>query len=491
MTPMHGSPVDILLVEDTASLAVLYDEWLSREGLTIERVAGGAAAIERLTRQRYRLILLDLQLPDMDGMAILQHVADQALPSAVIVVTAHGSIDRAVEAMRLGAYDFLSKPFDANRLLTTVLNALAHARLKVEMTRLRDAVGRDRFHGFVGGSLAMQGIYRMIETVAVSSAAVFITGESGTGKEVCAEAIHRAGPRAGGPFVPLNCAAIPRSLIETELFGHVKGAFTGAVADHQGAVFAADGGTLFLDEICEMDVALQTKLLRFVQTGRVQRVGSNRQEAVDVRIISATNRDPQYEIQEGRFREDLFYRLHVVPIHLPPLKERPDDILPIARYCLAQYAREENKRFEDFDAEAQATLTAHAWPGNVRELQNVIRTLVVLHPGGTVTARMLPTTLARPAPAPAPDSRADSGMHPMPSAAQQPIALGGTLAAIERDVIEGTITLCDGNITRAAEILDISPSTIYRKRQAWSPAGDPATPHDVADDPPARPANRR
>ena len=266
----------------------------------------------------------------------------------------------------------------------------------------------------------------------------------------------------------MNCAAIPRDLIESELFGHLKGAFTGALADRDGAVTTADGGTLFLDEICEMDVALQTKLLRFLQTGQLQRVGSDRLETVDVRVICATNRDPKEEVRAGRFREDLFFRLYVVPIHLPPLRERQDDVLEIAETLLSDYGREEGKTFTGFSPEAIEALMAYPWPGNVRELQNTIRNIVVLSDGPEVTLDMLPpgTTAGMPADSPAraiPHTR----QRPEAAAGAPAVALGRELWEIEKDAIEGTIALCGGSIPKAARLLGISTSTIYRKRQAW------------------------
>lgn len=471
-----GAGAHILLVEDTPSLAALYCEWLKQAGLACDVAETGAKARNALEFGRYHLVLLDLQLPDMNGMDILKWLRDGALPVPVVVITANGSISTAIEAMRHGAHDFLVKPFNERRLVTTVRNAVTVGDLKEQVDRLRDEFGRNRFYGFIGRSLAMQGVYRTIETVARSNATVFITGESGTGKEVCAEAIHRAGPRRDKPFVPVNCAAIPRDLIESELFGHLKGAFTGAIADRDGAATQASGGTLFLDEICEMDVALQTKLLRFLQTGTLQRVGGGHQERVDVRVVCATNRDPQDEVRAGRFREDLFFRLYVVPIHLPPLRERTDDVLEIAEALLAQYAEEEGRAFQGFEPEAAEALAAHSWPGNVRELQNVIRSIVVLHEGPDVTLAMLPPALAgRAAPLRAqtvlPAETVTQGVpRGVPS-----VALGRELWEIEKDAIEMTIAMCGGSVPKAARILGISSSTIYRKRQAWE-AGDTALP---------------
>ncbi len=457
----------ILLVEDTRSLSALYVAWLTAEGFDCTVVETGTAARETLMRDHYQLVLLDLQLPDMDGMEILKLVADDALSVPVVVITAHGSINTAIEAMRLGAHDFLVKPFSEKRLVTTARNAITVGELQEQMDRLRDEFGRDRFHGFIGRSLAMQGVYRTIQSVAKSVATIFITGESGTGKEICAEAIHQAGQRRDMPFVPVNCAAIPRDLIESELFGHLKGSFTGAIADRDGAVTRADGGTLFLDEICEMDVALQTKLLRFLQTGQLQRVGGDRLETVDIRVICATNRDPREEVRAGRFREDLFFRLYVVPIQLPPLRERQEDVLEIAESLLEDYGREEGKTFTGFTPEAAEALMAHTWPGNVRELQNAVRNIVVLGDGPDVTFDMLPAAIT--AGLTVPDAgRLANGRPRRDMPADAPvISLGRELWEIEKDAIEGTIALCGGSIPKAARLLGISASTIYRKRQAW------------------------
>ena len=332
----------LLLVEDTPSLSMLYQRVLTRAGHGVACAYTLAEARAQSEALRPKLVLLDLQLPDGDGLDLLKTLRHEAPDSRVIVITANGSINRAVQAMRAGAFDFLVKPFDESRLLKAVQNALASAPHPVEDGGCgpEEATG---FEGFIGGSAAMQDIYRMVRSIGRSTATVFITGESGTGKEVCARAIHAMSTRAAKPFVPLNCAAIPRDLLESEVFGHLKGAFTGALSDKPGAAAVADGGTLFLDEICEMDLSLQTKLLRFLQTSTIQPVGAPRPIPVDVRIVCATNRDPAEEVRQGRFREDLYYRLHVVPIHMPPLRARADDIMDIAQASLTEYAAEEGK----------------------------------------------------------------------------------------------------------------------------------------------------
>ncbi len=463
----------ILLVEDTPSLARLYHQYLEAEDLAVTAVGTGKEALSELAAHPPGVVLLDLRLPDMDGLDILKEIQSRKLPCEVVVITAHGSINVAVEAMRAGAYDFLVKPFNADRLLVTVRNAQKHRSLSAIVETIKGSARREYF-GFIGSSLAMQVVYRTIDAAAASKATVFITGESGSGKEIAAEAIHRQSPRRDGPFIAINCGAIPRDLMESEIFGHVKGAFTGAHADREGAASRASGGTLFLDEICEMDLALQTKLLRFIQTGTFQKVGGSMTEKVDERFVCATNRDPLAEVEAGKFREDLYYRLHVVPIHLPPLHERNGDVIEIAEHFLNEYAAEEGRAFKSFDAEALKVFADYKWPGNIRQMQNVIRNIVVLNDGPEVTMEMLPPPLNRQGKtvqdglAPADDKPQEEGDGVFTA----PLALSANgdivpLWKVERDVIERAIDACDGNIPKAAAKLGVSPSTIYRKKLNW------------------------
>jgi two-component system repressor protein LuxO len=453
----------VLLVEDTRSLAEVYRAYLRETPWTVVHAATAAEARALFATRRPAVVLLDLNLPDADGLDLLREFRGRRPAPEVIVITAHGSVAVAVAAMKAGATDFLAKPFAQERLVVTVANALERRRLVREVEALRSAADRTTFCGFIGGAAAMQAVYRIIENAAASRATVFITGESGTGKELAAEAIHKLSPRRDKPFVALNCAAIPRDLMESEVFGHVRGAFTGALADRLGAAAQADGGTLFLDEVCELDLALQGKLLRFIQTGRFQRVGSAREEQVDVRFVCATNRDPLEEVRAGRFREDLYYRLHVIPIALPPLRERGDDILRIAEAFLARFATEEGKRFRGLAPDARAALLAHTWPGNVRELENAIRTAVVLHDGEVLEAAMLPAQVRRGGGRTPPQS----ATPPQPVEPDQGSRLIRPLIEVEREAIERAIALCGGNIAKAAAHLGVSPSTIYRKRASW------------------------
>ncbi|PHS79041.1 MAG: sigma-54-dependent Fis family transcriptional regulator [Rhodospirillaceae bacterium] len=464
----------ILLVEDDRGIASVYCEYLTSAQYEVTHVVQGAEAIEELSSGRADLMLLDLRLPDMDGLDILRHVIDQDVSVSIIVITGDGSMKNAVDAMKLGASDFLVKPFNKERLLTTVDNTLKRQTLDKVVKTYQEEIDRHEYHGFVGSSLVMQGIYRMIDSAAQSKASVFITGESGTGKEVCAEAIHKASDRKNRPFVAINCSAIPKDLIESELFGHVKGAFTGAIADRKGATLEANGGTVFLDEICEMDISLQPKLLRFLQTRQIQPVGSNKTIDVDVRIICATNRDPWEEVASGRFREDLYYRIHVLPVQLPPLRGREDDALEIAKHFLSLYSKEEGKSFEGFSPEVERALQAFSWPGNVRQLQNVIRNIVVLHDGKNVEQLMLPAPLDGEPAERAPTVSSPPTAHltmpipsPPPQQSNNDVSSILPLAKMEIEAIQSALNICAGNVPEAAHYLGISAATIYRKKAAW------------------------
>jgi DNA-binding NtrC family response regulator len=452
---------DVLLVEDTPSLARIYAEYLRNEPVRLHSAETGAEALAFLREKRPVCVLLDIKLPDMDGIDILRIIRQERLSSSVVIITAHGSVNIAVGAMQAGATDFLVKPFSAERLIVTLRNALEQASLRTIVEAYRDTYDQREYCGFIGSSLAMQAVYRILESAASSKATVFVTGESGTGKELAAEAIHSRSPRRGQPFVAINCGAIPGELMESEIFGHIRGAFTGAVANRDGAATRADGGTLFLDEICEMPLPLQTKLLRFIQTGRFQKVGGGEDETVDVRFVCATNRDPWKEVEAGRFREDLYYRLHVIPVHLPPLRERGEDVVDIARQALLRIAGEEGKAFTDFTPDALELLRNCPWPGNVRELENVLRGAVVLHEGKEIDAAMLPV-------------RRNSGAVPegpvlqaSPPAPAQPVKVE-PLRVAERRLVEAALEEFDGNIPKAARALEISPSTLYRKLAAWN-----------------------
>ncbi|WP_316861571.1 sigma-54 dependent transcriptional regulator [uncultured Cohaesibacter sp.] len=424
-----------------------------------------------------------------EELKLLSRLASRHPNMLLLALSENGSVSRAVAAMQAGAHDFIARPVSPEALSHRMSEMLAdhrpapHSEPSKTQQMLsqrgfeisgssngratltpKSEVMRD-FEGFIGKSPAMQGVYDQILRIANSKAPVFITGESGTGKEVCAQALHTRSSRKSGPFIAINCSAIPADLMESEIFGHVRGAFTSAVDDRTGAAELADGGTLFLDEIGEMPLDLQAKLLRLIQTGSLRRVGGSKEIKLDIRFIAATNRDPLKEVRAGRFREDLFYRMHVLPIHLPPLRERAGDIMSLASSFLAQYAREEGKSFSMFSFEAEQMLKAYRWPGNVRQLQNIIRRLTVMFDGAVVEAEHLPDLLQR-----------DEGFdQDLDQAIVELRQIGSAMSEMiqpfwqqEKQIIEGALSHFDGNISRAAAALEISPSTIYRKRMSWA-----------------------
>ncbi|EPS0983666.1 sigma-54-dependent transcriptional regulator [Vibrio vulnificus] len=487
----------VLLVEDSTSLAILYKQYVKDEPYDIFHVETGRDAIQFIERNTPQLVILDLKLPDMSGEDVLDWINQNDVPTAVIIATAHGSVDIAVSLMNKGAEDFLEKPIKADRLKTSIAVHLKRAKLQHLVENIQSRFDRPRYHGFIGACLPMQAVYKTIDSVAPTTASVFINGESGTGKEVCAEAIHKQSLRKDQPFIAINCGAIPRDLMESEIFGHLKGAFTGATTDRKGAAMLANGGTLFLDELCEMELEMQKKLLRFLQTGTFTPLGGSKEIKVDVRIICATNRDPLKEVEEGRFREDLYYRVHVVPIEMPPLRERGNDIVELANHFLKTYAKEDGKKFNSISKEAQSILKKYNWPGNVRQLQNIIRNIVVLNDDNQLNMEHLPAqlttkpqTVKEPAKLSTPPQPVQAVIQEMrnghealnhhsletQTSTANPLAHNAfhhsdgsirPMWQIEREAIQNAIAFCDGNVISAAVMLELSPSTVYRKKQAW------------------------
>ncbi|NOX72727.1 MAG: sigma-54-dependent Fis family transcriptional regulator [Alphaproteobacteria bacterium] len=456
----------LLLIEDMPSLQMVYEAVLRKAGFQVTSAGTAAEGLAKFRANRPKVVLLDLKLPDRDGLDLMDDLIELAPDVRVIVITANGSINKAVQAMRGGAFEFLVKPFDENRLIQVIENAIN--LLRASEAKSKPIVRNGQFQGFIGASPEMQKIYCRICSISGSMATVFISGESGTGKEVAAQAVHDTSTRASGPFVPLNCGAIPADLLESEVFGHLKGSFTGAIADKIGAAGAADGGTLFLDEICEMDMSLQTKLLRFLQTSTIQPVGSVSARKVNVRIICATNRDPFEEVKKGRLREDLFYRLHVIPIELPALRARGEDVIQIAEHILKLFAAEEGRIFQRLDDDVKALFRRLPWPGNVRQLLNTLRNVVVLNDAECVTTTMLPLEILHLGEDATPPATAQPDMpETAPVGSDLGPLIGRPLAEIERIVIENTIAQNGGSISKAARVLDVSPSTLYRKLEAW------------------------
>jgi len=474
-----STKTDVLIIEDTLSMALMYQQHLKKAGISSEVCQSGTHALMELRKGDVTTVLLDLQLPDMNGLDIIKEMEGTSQNITFIVITANGSVNTAVDAMRAGAYDFLIKPFPTEKLLTTVKNALNKPEVIKTAKILKKGLPGKTIQGFVGESAPMLAVYQMIENVAKSNAAVFITGESGTGKEVTAQSIHKASQRRDAPFIALNCAALPENLIESEIFGHVKGAFTGAQEARKGAASQAHGGTLFLDEICEMDINLQAKLLRFLQSGQIKRVGSDWTEDVDVRIICATNRNPMTEVSEKRFREDLFYRLDVLSIELPPLAQRGRDVVLLAESFLKTYAQEEGKQFKTVSADAQNMMLDYHWPGNIRELQNMIRKAAVVHDGVELEPHMISMKSERTTQEASDYSliglATTAGLKPTPNESLKTtftLDIHRPMCVIERDVIEAVIASCNGSVPKASQILQLSPSTIYRKREMWLKADD-------------------
>jgi len=443
----------ILVVDDEVNARTALAELLREEGLDVETAADAFKALGKFESFAPHVVITDLKMPGMDGIELVKKLRAMEDQPAVIVMTAFGAVESAIEAMRAGAEEYLTKPLNFDELLVVVDKVLANLALRREAVQLRKRV-RDRVapNNMVGSSPPMQRVLEIIEQVAPSRATVLITGESGTGKELVANAIHQRSPRAHGPFVKLHCAALAESLLESELFGHEKGSFTGAMARKDGRFSLADGGTLFLDEIGEISQALQVKLLRFLQEHEFERVGGTQTIHVDVRVIAATNRNLVEEVAAGRFREDLFYRLNVVNIDTPPLRERRSDIPAIAKFFLDRYAKDNGKQVESITPQALELLVSYDWPGNVRELENAIERAVVLANGTELEARHLPPNV-RPV--------GTTGVPPIP---------GSTMAELERYAILETLKAAGGSTSKAADMLGISARTIQYRLHEYQAA---------------------
>ena len=459
---LHISPAmhkgRILVVDDEANARTALAELLKEEGYTVETAADGFKALGKLPDFAPDLVLTDLKMPGMDGLELLRKVRAHNDETVVLVMTAFGAVETAVTAMKGGAADYLTKPLNMIELSLVLERETERLRLRREAGMLRARLAeRYSFENIIGSAPAMQAIFKTVAQVAASRASVLITGESGTGKELIAAAIHQRSPRAHCPFVKLHCAALAETILESELFGHERGSFTGAAARREGRFFQANGGTLFLDEIGDVSAAVQVKLLRFLQEHEFERVGGNETVRVDVRIIAATNRDLKAEVAAGRFREDLYYRLNVINLEMPSLEERASDIPLLAMHFLRKYAGENGKTIDGFTDEALARLRGYRWPGNVRELENVVERAVVLSGGARVSAGELPPHIL-------PEKDA-SGIH-IP---------GSTLEEIERHAILKALEATGGSTSRAADMLGISVRKIQYKLHEYQSAPKSAT----------------
>src|SRR5579872_5560713 len=444
-TKQREGRVRILVADDEASARSGLASLLRDEGYEVTLAEDGFKALARLQESAPDVMVTDLRMPGLDGIELLRRAREIDPDLVVVLVTAFADVETAVRAMKEGAEHYLTKPLQIDELVVVLQRALERRKIRLEATELRARL-KDHlsFDNIIGASPAMQEVFNVIEQVAPTKASVLITGESGTGKELAAQAIHENSPRAGAPFVKLHCASLAETILESELFGHEKGSFTGALGRREGRFKQADGGTLFLDEIGEISPSIQVKLLRFLQERTFERVGGNDTVKVDVRIIAATNRDLAAEVAAGKFREDLFYRLNVVNIDMPPLRARPSDLLPLANHFLARFAKENGKHIEGFADDAIARITGYRWPGNIRELENVIERSVVLCDGPRMTAKHLP-----------------AGMAPVTKGAIR--IPGSTLDEVERHVILATLEACGGKTAAAAQMLDISVRKIQYK----------------------------
>lgn len=448
----------ILIVDDDPGHRSMLETLLGGWEYDISSAGDGAEAVEKVAQGPYDAILMDVRMAGMDGLTALKKIMELNSAIPVVIMTAYGSVDTAVQALKSGAFDYLLKPLDFELLRHTLEQALEHTRLRAENIDLKKALGgHDGFASILGKSEAMRQCIALASQVATSEATVLISGESGTGKELIAHAIHTESPRADKPFVAVNCAALPETLLESELFGHEKGAFTGAEKARAGRFIAADGGTLFLDEVGEMDLSVQAKLLRVIQDGEVAKLGSDTTTAVDVRMVAATNRDLSADVKEGRFREDLYYRLNVVAVHVPPLRERHGDVPLLAAHFLERYAARNRKAVKGFTPEAMDLMTRYTWPGNVRELENAVERAVVLATAEYVDTSQLPPEVARAASA----------------AVSQPATVedeNRTLDDVERATILRTLDECEGNKSEAARRLGITRATLHKKLKRYGAA---------------------
>jgi DNA-binding NtrC family response regulator len=439
----------VLIVDDEEIVRESLSAWLEKDGYTLATAPDGETAIDRIHKERWSILLVDLKMPGIDGLQVLEE-AKKSQPDAVtVIMTAYATVDSAVAAMKIGAYDYLTKPFDPEELSLMIQKIVAQQTLVRENVLLRKVLKREyHFRDLISKNAAMQAVFDLARTAARSNSTILILGESGTGKELLARAVHAESPRSEAPFVAVSCAALTETLLESELFGHEKGAFTGAAARRKGKFEMADGGTLFLDEIGDITAKLQLDLLRVLEERQFFRVGGSDSVGVDVRIIAATNRDLQKAVADGSFREDLFYRLNVIPVHLPPLRDRLEDIPLLVEHLLEQLGAEMNRRVDGVAADAMVLLMNHTWPGNVRELRNILERAMVVATGHIIQA-------------------SDLGLRRPPCMDTQNGAALASLEDVERHHIARVLGDSDGNISLAARTLGIDRATLYNKLRKY------------------------
>lgn len=453
-------PIDtILIVDDEESIRKSLKDILGDEGYEVVTAASGREALDMLAEAQPSLALLDIAMPEMDGIETLRRFKEARPEMQVIMITGHGTIDTAVQTTKMGAYDFIQKPLSLERVTLSVKNGLEEYRLRQENETLRKSI--ERRYEIVGESSAIRSLKQQIGLAGPTNGWVLIHGESGSGKELVARAIHKSSKRAAGPFVEVNCAAIPQELIESELFGHEKGSFTGATSMKRGKFELADKGTIFLDEIADMSLATQAKVLRVLEGQEFQRVGGTKTLKTDVRVVAASNKDLAAEIRKGSFREDLFYRLNVIPLDVPPLRERKDDIPVLIRYFLQEFAAEYGQKPKTIDAAALDLFLRHPWNGNVRELRNFIERMMIMVPGPAITAAEVPQPVKRPLVGRPPEDGRTSVGHLAEYA-----TLKEARAAFEREYIIRKLRENNGNISKTADEIDVERSNLHRKIKA-------------------------
>lgn len=446
----------ILIIDDEENLRYMLQLTLENEGYVVSVAEDGQEGIEKFKQQPCDFVICDVKMPGVSGLDVLDVIMKTVPHTPVIMISAYGTIEAAIEAMKQGAYDYVMKPFKQDEMLLTLKKAEERERLRRENQLLRQQVEQQyRFENIIGKSPQMQAIFRKIEKIRDYKSTVLIHGESGTGKELVAHAIHYTGNRKRHPFVPVNCGAIPHDLMESELFGHAKGAFTGAIQHKSGLIAEADGGTLFLDEIAELPVPLQVKLLRFLQEGEIRRVGDNQTVTVDVRVIAATSRNLPEAVEQGTFRQDLYYRLHVVPLMLPPLRERPEDITPLVQHFLKKHAQELGKPVQDIAPDAMKVLLECEWKGNVRELENVLERTVVMTEGERITTECLPSDLLQ--------RESDITLKIPESRISMKDVLPEITSLAEKELIRRALQQTGNNRTKAAQVLEISHRALMYK----------------------------